>query len=1023
MRKVYWFLFCFLNFLQNLPAQDSRLYAFTHYTVKDGLASYNTQSIVQDKQGYMWIATINGLQRFDGTRFITFRHNPADPDALPDNYIYQLHIDKEQHLWVLLNNGKVGIFDTHQFIFKEVKIRVKNQRHLTAIRSLLEDSGGNLFYVIPHEEILTFSKKNNEFAAAHNPFDLPPNWSVGNVVEDSVAKKYWIATDSGMAVFNKVTRQLSYRGHNTEKEPFIEQFGNITGLSNYGVDAQRRLWFLSWPYTRDWGLIYCYDLNKEKAVFKDYNLVPLVKGYFEPSCILQQKDGSIWIAGLNIFIKYNALQKNFQQVYNGYVNDQGISYESVKCLFEDSEQNIWVATDNNGLYVFNPSKQFFSSIKHINRNSQKAGRGALMSFALTHSGQLLTGTWGDGLYQYDSNLNAVPFNIKGMDSLCKYSIWDMHTLRDKKTIWMVGQPSVVMLYDQPTQSVKKYNPKIFGGRTIRQVAEDQQGNIWLGMHSSGVYKWTPGAGTKNFEDGFYKVNSIPDIKIQGITADSKGFIWICTATEGIYKINPANDSIVEHITSNGTPAKRLLNNDAITALEYNDSIMILLTGALNIYNTHTHTISYITALNGLPSESATSIQKDMDGYLWISFLNGLCRMNLEKKTFTYYDRHDGIANDNFDIASHYLPDGRMLFGTTNDFLVFNPDDIQTNLPPRNVTITGFKLFNKPLSVDSLLQHGGIELQSSQNYISISFSSLSYFNRNKLSYYYKLENIDKEWKKASEVNEAVYNYLPPGAYTFKVISENADGVLSAKATEFKIIVHSPFWQTWLFYCILALLAGCIIYWLDKERMKRKESMQQMRSDIADNLHEEVNTALNNINILSEIAKLKASKEPVKSIEYLEQIHTKSHNMIIAMDDMLWGIDPENDSMRKTVERMKEYTDALKNRHSTQIDILVDKKVERLELNMKHRLESFLLFKEVINTIVQGGAQNNRIHIGLEKTNIICTIQFDNNGSDMQQLGSALQRPDLDKRLKEINARLKMQLDKSHSVVILKIPANL
>ena len=1022
MRKVYWFLFCFLNLLQNLPAQDSRLYAFTHYTVKDGLASYNTQSIVQDKQGYMWIATINGLQRFDGTRFITFRHNPADPNALPDNYIYQLHIDKEENLWVLLNNGKVGIFDTRRFIFKEVKVRVKNQRHLTAIRSLLEDSGGNLFYVIPRAETLTFSKKNNEFAAAYNPFDLPPNWVAGNVVEDSVAKKYWIATDSGMAVFNKATRQLSYRGHNTEKEPFIEQFGNITGISNYGVDAQRRLWFLSWPYTRDWGLIYCYDLNKEKAVFKDYSLLPLIKGYFEPSCILQQEDGTIWIAGLNIFIKYNTFQKNFQQVYNGYINDQGISYERVKCLFEDRDENIWVATDNNGLYVFNPSKQFFSSIKHINHNSQKVGRGGLMSFASTLSGYLLTGTWGDGLYQYDSSLNSVPFNIKGMDSLSKYSIWDMCTLRDKKTIWMVGQPSVIMLYNQATQSVKKYNPKIFGGRTIRQVAEDQQGNIWLGMHGSGVYKWTPYAGTKNFEDGFYKINSIPDIKIQGITADSKGFIWICTATEGIYKINPANDSIVEHITSNGPNSKRLLNNDAIKALEYNDSTMIFLTGGLNFYNTYTHTFSYTTALNGLPSESATSIQKDRDGYLWISLLNGLCRMSPEKKTFTYYDRHDGIANDNFDIASHYLPDGRMLFGTTNDFLVFNPDDIQTNSLPRNVTITGFKLFNKPLSVDSLPQDG-IELQSSQNSVSISFSSLSYFNRNKLSYYYKLENIDKEWKKASEVNEAVYNYLPPGAYTFKVISENADGILSAQATEFKIVVHSPFWQTWLFYCILALLAGCLIYWLDKERMKRKESMQQMRSDIADNLHEEVNTALNNINILSEIAKLKASKEPVKSIEYLEQIHTKSHNMIIAMDDMLWGIDPENDSMRKTVERMKEYTDALKNRHSTQIDILVDKKVERLELNMKHLHEAFLMFKEVINTIVQSGAQNSRIHIGLEKTNIICTIQFDNNGSDMQQLGSALQTPGLDKRLKEINARLKMQLDKSHSVAVLKIPANL
>ncbi|HRP58598.1 two-component regulator propeller domain-containing protein, partial [Agriterribacter sp.] len=664
MRKVYWLLFCFLCFLQSLPAQDSRLYAFTHYTVKDGLASYNTQSVVQDEQGYMWIGTINGLQRFDGTRFITFRHHPGDTGSLPDNYIYQLHIDRQQQLWVLLNNGKVGVFDTRRFLFKEVKIRLSDQRNLSAIRGLIEDSEGNLFYAIDHKEVLTLNRKENEFAAVHNPFDLPVNWNwkVSNVVEDSIGKKYWIATDSGMAVYNKVTRQLSYRGHNADKEPFIEQFGHLSGLSNYGVDAQRRLWFLGWPYTREWGLIYCYDLHIQKPVFKDYNLVPLVKNYFEPSCILQQKDGTIWLAGLNIFVKYDALQKKFQQVYNGYVNDQGISYERVKCLFEDREQNIWVATDNNGLYVFNPSMQFFNSIKHINRNSRQDGRGALLSFAVTNTGKLLTGTWGDGLYQYDSSLNPVPFHIRGMDSLRKYSIWDMCTLSDKKTIWMVGQPSVIMLYDQVAQSIKKYHPKIFNGRTIRQVAEDRLGNIWLGMQSSGVFKWTPGAGTKNFEEGFYKVSHIPDIKIQGITADSKGFIWICTATEGIYKINPANDSIVDHITTAGPPSKRLLNNDAISALEYNDSIMIFLTGALNIYNTRTHTISYITAWDGLPSESATSIQKDRNGYLWIGLLSGLCRMNLEKKTFTRYDRLDGIANDNFDIASHYLPNGRMLFG-------------------------------------------------------------------------------------------------------------------------------------------------------------------------------------------------------------------------------------------------------------------------------------------------------------------------------------------------------------------------
>jgi len=493
-------------------------------------------------------------------------------------------------------------------------------------------------------------------------------------------------------------------------------------------------------------------------------------------------------------------------------------------------------------------------------------------------------------------------------------------------------------------------------------------------------------------------------------------------SEGVFKIDPGNNYVMAHLTTNGPGSVRLASNDVASALEYNDSIMIFLTGVLNLYNTKSNTISYITASEGLPSESAVGIEKDRHGNLWISLLNGLCRMNLEKKTLTYFDRTDGIANDNFDLATYQLPDGRMIFGSTNDFLVFNPDDIKTDAPPRKVTITGFKLFNAPLSVDSLLQLKNIRLSHSQNSISISFSSLSYFNRSKISYYYKLQKIDKEWRKATEANEAVYNYLPPGSYIFNVRAESADGVSSINSTQLRIVINTPFWQTWLFYTLLALLAGGLVYWLDRERMKRKENMHKMRSDIAGNLYEDVNTALNNINILSEIATLKAGSEPVKSIEYLEQIHEKSHNMIIALDDMLWSIDPENDSMRKTIDRMKEYMDALKNRHSTKIDILVDKKIEKLELNMKLRLEWFLLFKEIIKTIVHCGAQNNGIHIGLEKLNIVCTFQFQNGQGDIQQLESLLQNNDMNKRLKEMRAKLKIYMDKAHSLVVLKIPVS-
>jgi len=195
---------------------------------------------------------------------------------------------------------------------------------------------------------------------------------------------------------------------------------------------------------------------------------------------------------------------------------------------------------------------------------------------------------------------------------------------------------------------------------------------------------------------------------------------------------------------------------------------------------------------------------------------------------------------------------------------------------------------------------------------------------------------------------------------------------------------------------------------------------MRTDIGDNLHEQINSGLNNINVLSEIARMKTISEPEKTVVYIEEIHNKSQNMITAMDDMLWSISPENDSMSKTLQRMKEYTDALKNNYATQIDILIDRKIENLSLNMKFRHDAYLLFKDVMTPLMQVGVKNCKIHIGLEKNDIIYTMQFDNGDADVQQLNNILQNRELANRVQELQGSLTMQLFEKHSAVTLYIP---
>jgi signal transduction histidine kinase len=250
--------------------------------------------------------------------------------------------------------------------------------------------------------------------------------------------------------------------------------------------------------------------------------------------------------------------------------------------------------------------------------------------------------------------------------------------------------------------------------------------------------------------------------------------------------------------------------------------------------------------------------------------------------------------------------------------------------------------------------------------------------------------------------------------------NEQGESNGPVTTLEIKVNPPFWRTWWFYSLLLVLAGTVVFSLDRERMKRKQAMVKMRTDIADNLHTQVNTALNNINILSEMARLKAEKDPAKSKEYIEQIHTKSHNMIIAMDDMLWSIDPENDSMVKTTDRMREYIEALQNRYGVNINLQVDKNVESLELNMKLRHEAFLVFKEGIKNLITVGAQNCHVYISFEKGKLLFTTQFDTEKCDIQQLNNLLHRQDLENRLNAMKATIDIDVHKTLSMITLEVP---
>jgi len=997
-----------------LYSQQPKRYSFTHYSNTSGLSSNEVVDVIQDDEGYIWIATTNGLQRFDGARFNTFRNRKKDPSSIPANFVSQLLLDKKKNLWLQSGGLYTGIFDRKNFTFKEVAIKPTKESFLFADKELCEDELGNVYMLLWSTQLLMYNEQKNAFIPV-SFIHLPEDWKITGFTQFPGTKKYIIGTTRGTAIYNMQTGLTSYPGNNTEKEPLVEQIGKITGASRLLIDMKARLWFDSWESGSS--ALYCYDTKNNSIVHYRYSFQPALNAYHEIGGMMEQRNGDLWVKGLGVFAHYIEKDKQFQLVYNGYENEQSIAYNKINNFFEDREENIWVATDINGLYRFNPMSQFFTNVRQVTRLKGQPGNGSIMSFMQTKNGDILAGAWEDGLYRFDRNFKQIPLNLPEVEKP-NPAMWSMCESNDGNYIWMGAQPGIWRI-DQRTQSTKFYNPLQIKNRTIRQIATDKYDNLWIGTQSIGAFKWDAEKGKKNFDDGISLVKDVPVGMISKIDVHKDGMVWIGTTAYGLYVIDPATDKAVLHFGTK-EPAERNLVWDGIAStLQYDDTTIIIAANSLAIYNTKEKKITRTIALPEIFSGNVMAMQRDKQGYLWVSSTSGIYRVNINSKIFVRFDRTDGIANDRFIIAASYvLPDGQILFGADNQFVAFDPARVQINNMSPDIKITGFKIANESIKVDSLLKKDHIELSPEDNSLAIEFSGLSYTSAYIIRY--KLESLEKEWKVADKNYQAIYSYLPPGTYTFMVRSEDAEGVPDKNITRLIIHVNPPFWKTWWFFCLIALVIAGIIFWLDKQRVSRLLALQKVRTEIASNLHDEVNTTLNNINLLSEMARIKADKDIDRSKEFIDQISHKSHSMILAMDDILWSIDPQNDNMEKSLLRMTEFADVLKNMFGAHIELALDKKVRSLKLDMKTRHDVFLIFKQALRMIVEfSDGKETLVHVDLFKNKL--SIKLQDATANLEKNTAAVDQiiKEMHDKASLIQADLDVQYDQKGIAIILLV----
>jgi ligand-binding sensor domain-containing protein/two-component sensor histidine kinase len=1019
IRILIFALLAVLLLFPGLSTAQERKYVFTRIAAKDGLASSRVYTIMQDKKGFMWFGTASGLQRFDGRKMVMFRPPPGTGEYLPAADISQIFEDSHQNFWV--RSGKeVGIFDPVTFRYKKATVRLETDVPPRSEYYLWPDKKGNIFLIITGLAVLVYDSATNEFKTDDTRIRVPQGWGVFHLLEDPKTGNYWMGADSGLAIYDVHTKDVLYARHNPNNLAVLNTPIFQDPVSALFVDKQYRLWINTWN-VRKGQHFFCYDLTTGHFLPDTSGLITNIGYYQELHQFVQQSNGKLWAFGEMMLLEYNPALHRFNYIRDSHIDDHGIKYDQVFCAYEDKEENLWIGTDE-GIYVFNPTREKFISMNGDGTRQQDLSTTSFLQF---RNDQLLVATWGNGLILYDSNFRQLPNTIlrdKPRNDFSYEMQWCL--LQDKQTgkIWIGCQDGRLVVYDPASEHSSFYTPPIIQGKTIRQVVQDSTGTIWLATQSGLLLKWNAEAGYNgNFFSGFSIIQDFNTI-IYRLTIDSKGFMWLCTHNKGLYKLDPATGAILEHYDTKKPPGQSLYSDQVADCIQYNDSLFMITGTALHILNAKTGKIRIITTADGMPAVGPLCLVADAENNIWMGSLNGICRFNYKRNNFTLFTQKDGIIQESFG-CGHRLRNGRIILGSSHGFVFFQPSSVvQNSAPPLDVTITDFKLFNTYLSPDSVMRLDKIRLNYTQNSITIEFAALSFLQRDKIIYYYKLDGIDKDWIRSDQRLFANYPLLPPGDYTFRVMCENADGIESKNITSLAIYVKPPFWRTWWFMTLIVLLIAAAIYGLHRMRVNRLLDMEKVRTRIARDLHDDMGSTLSTINILSEMAKMKVASDSQKTGEYLIKISDNSTRMMEAMDDIVWSINPMNDSMQRITARMREFATGVLEAKNIDFSFRVDEQVKDLKLDMEARRDLFLIFKEAVNNLAKySQCKQASIDLFIQKGKLFLKIQDNGIGFKADEADSGNGLINMKKRAQSLKGQLSIDSKpQAGTRILLEVP---
>ena len=845
-----------LKAIQNHHNLDSRI-----FTTEHGLSSTKVSCIVQDKRGFVWIGTEDGLNKFDGYGFTVYKRNSALRGSLVSNHITALYTDRNDNLWVGTIEG-LQYYDKSNDNFVSTALNqpdyIVKQNQCNAI---FQDRSGCLWFASSGLGVLRFDPKTSEsvlFSPSHtHPGQSLCSGHIRAIDEDADGNLWFGSQDNGLSVYNPVKKSFTNysvaSGHLKSDvifDLFKQKNGNML-ISTIGVGVtvydQKQKRFIAYPEA--------FSRGTARRTF----------------CAIEDKEGAVWAGtdGLGV-MRFRADQQSISPhpVFNEFMQEMGDS--KIHYLFEDKKGNLWVGMHYKGLCVIHTGSNGFTNYRKINNEPNSLSYNHVMGVTADKDNNLWIATDGGGLNFFDRKSGRFthylhnPGNPNSISDNAIVSVF----CDSKKRIWAGTYVGGLCMWDPDRRGFVTYRsngkPDGLSSDYVKSIAEDKRGYLWLGTNGGGLSRFNPTDKTfRNFQTKDNK--GLVNDYISVIFMDSRNRLWI-----GTYFGLSCMDTETETLTSFKMDSG--LSSMAVYAIAEDEQgvIWIGTQNGLNRYNPDKNNFTSIRPSGQQISQVINGIVPHKEN-LWLSTNKGIVRFNPSSLSSKIYTRYDGLQSDEFILASYYKsPAGEIFFGGISGLNSFFPDAIEDKTDCPLTYITGLRIFNQSVAINqevngrvvlpqNVSQIEKIRLLYSDKSFTLEFTAPDAAVPANIIYACKLEGFDNEWiYYNSSQRFATYTNLNPGTYKFKVKASNDPEVWGDNVTSLTIVVEPPLWATWWARTLYFLLA-CGAVWLllrfftlrlkeknelriERFKMRQQEELTQAKMGFFTNISHEFRTPL-------------------------------------------------------------------------------------------------------------------------------------------------------------------------------------